>query len=175
ARPWQGKELMMSTDQNGSNVEIQQLTPQPVLSIRGTGRVVDLGEMMRDRIAALADYVQQGGALPAGPPFVRYHTFGETETDFEFGVPVVEPAIGEGRIVAGELPGGTAIATWHLGPHDKLGDAYARIGAWLKDHGREPDGTPWEVYYWMDLSHDRGPSTLADPSSRGTQLIQPIK
>ena len=106
---------------------------------------------------------------------MRYHTFGETETDFELGVPVVEPAAGEGRIVAGELPGGTAIATWHFGPHDALGDAYARIGAWLNEHGREPDGAPLEVYHWIDLGQYRGPSTLANPSSWGTQLIQPIK
>ncbi len=47
------------------------------------------------------------------------------------GVPLVDPVTGEGRIAAGELPGGPAVTTWHLGAHDKLGGAYARIAAYL--------------------------------------------
>src|SRR5262249_12712291 len=137
--------------------------------------VVDLAEIVGDRLSALASYLQQQEVQPAGPPFVRYHTFGEIETDVELGVPVVEPVAGASRIAKGKLPGGTAIATWHFGPHDKLGDAYARVEAWLKDHHCEPDGAPMEVYHWIDLSQYRGPSTLSDPSRWGTQLIQPIK
>ena len=165
----------MKTDQNGNDVEVQQLEPQPVVSIRATARIEQLGEAMGERIQALSDYLQQSGAQPAGAPFVRYHTFGETETDFEFGIPVIKPVAGEDRIAGGELPGGPAVATWHLGPHDKLGEAYARIAEWIKEQGREPDGPGWEVYHWIDLGQDRGTSTMPDPSTWRTQLVQPIK
>ena len=165
----------MNADQNDNDVKIQQLEPQPVVIIRATVRIEQLGEAMGERIQALSDYVQQSGAQPAGSPFVRYHTFGETETDFELGIPVAEPVAGEGRISGGELPGGPAAATWHIGPHDKLGEAYARIQAWLKEHGREADGPTWEVYPWIDLSQDREPSTMSDPSAWRTQLVQPLK
>jgi len=60
-------------------------------------------------------------------------------------VPVVKPIAGEGRIASVELPGGGAIATWHFGPHERLGDAYARVAAWLKEHDCEPDGPTLEV------------------------------
>ena len=119
----------MAAEQHGDDIEILQLEPQPVFSIRAAVRVVDLVEAMDDRTRALSGYLQQRGAAPAGPPFVRYHTFGETETDLEFGIPMVEPIAGEGRIAAGELPGGTAVTTWHIGPHDTLADAYARLEA----------------------------------------------
>ncbi len=86
-----------------------------------------MGEAMDDRLRALSAYLQQRGVQPAGAPFVRYHTFGETETDLETGIPVAEPVAGEGRIVSGVLPGGPAISTQHIGLHDRLGDAYACI------------------------------------------------
>jgi effector-binding domain-containing protein len=170
-----GKELMMVAEQHGDDVEIQQLDPQPVLSIRATVQIAELAEAMGDRLAALSGYLQQSGARPAGSPFVRYHTFGESETDMEVGIPVVEPVAGEGRIAAGALPGGPATTTWHLGPHDRLGDAYARLEAGRTAHGREPAGAPWEVYHWINPGQDRGPASSPDPSSWRTQLIQPIK
>ena len=164
----------MAAEQHGNDVEIRQLDPQPVVSIRATVPVADLAQHQGDRLQALSGYLRQRGGQPAGPPFVRYHTFGETETDFELGIPVVEPIAGEGRIAGGELPGGPAATTWHIGPHDTLGDAYARIAAWLKGHGREPAGAAWEIYYWIAPGQDRGPASWPDPSSWRTQLIQPI-
>ena len=165
----------MAAAQHGNDVEILQLDPQPVVSIRATVPIVDLAEHQADRLQALSGYLQQRGAQPAGPPFVRYHTFGETETDLELGIAVVEPVPGEGRIAAGALPGGPAVTTWHIGPHDTLGEAYARMQVWLKAHGREPAGAPWEIYYWIDPSRDHGTSSWPDPSSWRTQLIQPMK
>jgi effector-binding domain-containing protein len=173
--PVAGKVLIMAAQQLGNHVEIVQLEPQPVLSIRARVQIVDLAQAQDDRIRALSRYLQQSGAQLAGPPFVRYHTFTQTETDLELGIPVVAPVEGEGRIAAGELAGGPAISTWHIGPHDTLAEAYARIQAWLNEHGREPDGAPWEVYYWIDPNQYRGAATWPDPSSWRTQLVQPIK
>jgi effector-binding domain-containing protein len=164
---------MMDAQQNGNDVEIQQLKLQPILSIRKTIRIDQLFAEMGERIPALWSYVEHCGAQPAGPLFVRYHTFGGNETDLEIGIPVVEPVAGEDRIGAGELPGGPVVTTWHMGPHDKLGDAYARMAAWLKAHDREPDSAAWEVYYWIDSG--QVDSTQIDPSTWRTQLIQPFK
>jgi effector-binding domain-containing protein len=173
--PLAGKVLIMAAEQLGNDVEMEQLEPQPVLSIRATVQIVDLAQAQDDCLLALSSYLQQCGAQLAGPPFVRYHTFTQTETDLELGIPVVAPIAGEGRIAAGELSGGPAISTWHIGPHDTLAEAYARMQAWLKEHGREPAGAPWEVYYWIDPTQYRGAATWPDSSSWRTQLIQPIK
>ena len=162
----------MAAEENDTGVEIQHLTAQPVVSIRETIQVADLGAAMGDRIGALASFLAQTGAQIAGPPFVRYHTFGETETDMEFGVPVAEPIAGAGRVAAGELPGGPAISTQHIGPHERLGEAYTRLEAWLQERHRERNGATWEVYYWLDPSN---PSAQSDPATWRTQLVQPIK
>lgn len=165
----------MAPEQNRNDVEIQQFAPQPVLSIRETIQIADLSETMDDRLRALWNYMQQHDVQPAGPPVVRYHNFGETKTDFEFNIPVAAPIDGAGRIAAGELPGGPAVTTWHIGPHHNLGEAYARMQAWLNEHRREPDGPAWEVYYWLDPSQYDGPSTFPDPTSWRTQLVQLVK
>jgi effector-binding domain-containing protein len=166
---------MMNAEQNGKEVEIRQLDPQPILSIRTTVQIAKLGEEMGELLPVLLGYVEQSGAQPAGPVFVRYHTFGEVETDLEIGVPVVEPVAGEGPIVDGELTGGPAVSTWHMGPHDKLGEAYARINTFISEQGHEPDGPAREVYYWLDPSRNSDVSIETDPSNWGTQLIQPVK
>jgi effector-binding domain-containing protein len=87
---------------------------------------------------------------------------------------VAERAAGEGRISSGELPGGPAITTWHIGSHDHLGNAYARLDDWLQAHGREGDGAAWEVYSWIDPTLEPNPSAWPAPSEWRTQLVQPI-
>jgi effector-binding domain-containing protein len=130
---------------------------------------------MGSRIGALAAYLQQTGAQPAGPPYVRYHTFDENEADFELGVPVAEPVAGEGRIEAGELQGGPAITTWHHGAHDRLGEAYARVEAALDESGREPSGPPIEVYHWIDFTSSGEDPGTSDPTTWRTELVLPVK
>ena len=144
----------MSTNQADRSVELVELGLQPVVSIRATVPVAALNEAQAEMLHTLSEYLQRSGAQPSGPPFVRYHTFGDSETDMEMGVPMAEPAAGEGRVAVGSLPAGPAISTWHVGAHDRLGEAYERIQRWLKEHSREANSAGWEVYAWIDPSHD---------------------
>jgi effector-binding domain-containing protein len=166
---------MTDPDQRPEAVELEERQPQPVLSIRATVPVATLTDAQGESLRALWAYLGQRGVAPAGPPFIRYHSFGEAETDVETGVPVAEAVAGEGRIAAGELPRGAAITTWHLGSHDGLAGAYARLGSWLEANGREADGAPWEVYWWIDLSREPDPATWPAPADWRTQLVQPVK
>lgn len=156
------------------HVELEELPAQPMLSIRATIPVAQLSDTMGERIRALSQFLRERGVRPAGPPFVRYHTFGDTETDMEFGVPVSEPIAGAGEVAGAALPGGPALTTWHLGAHDRLGEAYARIETWRTEHRREPAGPGWEIYHWIDLgaSNDTAPPDL---STGRVQLVQPIE
>ncbi len=162
-------------DEGTSNVEVLQLVAQPTLIVRASVLVADLPEAVGDRTAVLSDFLRSRGIRPTGPPFVRYHTFGETETDFELGVPIAEPVVGEGRVAGGELPAGLVATTWHVGPHDRLGEAYRRIGAWLRGHGRVARSPAWEVYPWLDIGGSQEPSSAPDPAGWRTQLVQPIE
>jgi effector-binding domain-containing protein len=156
-------------------VAVAELEAQPVLSIRGTVDVARLAEAQGERLRVLWRSVEAGEATPAGPPFVRYHTFGEAETDVEIGIPMVEPVAGGGIAQGGELPGGAAIRTWHIGSHDALGTAYGRLDAWLTKHSRNRTWAAWEVYWWIDANKAPDPSTWPPPTEWRTELVQPIE
>ena len=170
---WLGE--MMDAGQNPEAVVVEEREPQPVLSIRTTVRVAQLSEAQGESLRALWSFMDRHGVTPAGPPFVRYHAFGEAEADLETGIPVVEAVSGESRIAPGELPHGAAITTWHIGSHDGLADAYARLASWLQANGREADGAAWEVYWWIDPGVEPNPATWPAPTEWRTQLVQPIK
>jgi effector-binding domain-containing protein len=163
-------------DPNANDTQIQHRDPQPVLSVRASVPVAELAPAQGEALGALWSYLHHHGVRPTGPPYVRYHTFGEAETDMEVGVPVpaAAGAGGEGRVAAGQLPGGSVVSAWHLGAHDRLGDAYGGLQAWLNDHGHQPAGPGWEVYHWIDLDQEPDPARWPDPTSWRTQLIQPI-
>jgi effector-binding domain-containing protein len=148
--------------------------PLAVLSIRKNVAITQLADAQGERLRELWQSLASRGLAAIGPPFVRYHTFGETETDVEVGMPVSGGTAGDGRIAAGELPGGAAISTWHLGAHDTLGEAYGRLAAWLQEHDREAAGAAWEVCWWIDPSKEPDPSTWPAPTEWRTELVQPI-
>ena len=165
----------MDLGQSPEAVVVEQRQPQPVLSIRANVRVAELTQAQGESLRALWSFLKQHRVTPAGPPVVRYHSFGETQADLETGIPVAEAVAGEGRVAAGELPGGAAITTWHLGSHDGLADAYGRLGSWLDANGREADGAAWEVYGWIDPSLEPDPAAWPAPTQWRTQLVQPIR
>jgi effector-binding domain-containing protein len=156
-----------------STVETQQLERQPVVSIRQTVPIGELTQVQGQSLHLLWRLLRDRGVTPAGPPFVRYHTFRDADTDVEVGVPVADEVAGEGPITSGELPAGPAAVTEHLGAHDRLGEAYQRIQDWLAANGTS-DGPAWEVYHWIDLNNEPDPSTWPAPADWRTHIVQPI-
>jgi effector-binding domain-containing protein len=178
-------EMVEEQETDSERVVVRLLPAQPMISIRATAKVGDLAATMGDRLSALRKYLERHSLRPAGAPFVRYHAFpdigpdsegvGDLETDVEEGVPVAEALPGEGRIVSGELPGGPVVTTVYTGVPEGLGVAYARIAAWLQEHGEEPAGPAWEVYYFIDLERFSGHANLPDPATWRHRIVQPIK
>lgn len=116
----------------------------------------------------VASYLEGTGASAAGPPFARFFDFTEDEADFEAGFPVAEPIAGEGRIAAGELPGGLAAVTTHVGPYEGLQDTHAAIGEWVLANGHDPSGPVWEVYA-------TDPREEPDRSKWRTEVVWPLR
>lgn len=155
-------------------VEIQDREPQPVLSVRQTIQTSELTRAQGESLHELWRLLRERGVAPAGPPFVRYHTFGDVDTDVEIGVPVAADVAGEGRVTRGELPAGPAVVAVHDGAHDRLAEAYQAIEQSLAAQGTA-NGAAWEVYEWIDLSQEPDPSSWPAPADWRTQIVQPIK
>lgn len=153
-------------------VQVESRLVQPVVSVRSIVAVSALAPAFGERFEALTGYLRRHGLEPVGPPFVRYHTFGDEETDVEVGVPLTAaPDAPEGNLRPGELPGGTLLVTSHLGADERLGEAYGRIADAMRDGGYVTAGPAWEVYHWLNL----GTGQPTDPNPRRIELIQPVR
>ena len=116
----------------------------------------------------LADYMSEQGIAPTGPAFAVYH---EVAADAPWratvGFPVAEPGPGTNGIHAGALPGGKVAVVVHEGPYEGLSQTWAEIGEWLRTHGVEAAGDPWESYVVDD-------STESEPGLWRTEIVWPV-
>ena len=100
-----------------------------------------------DRVAA---YLGPLGLLGNSPAVGLY-----TDMDLQAGTLTVSagfrvgrPVEGDGTVVPGELPATEVATTTHVGPYEKVSEAYDAIAAAMALQGRELDeSTMWEEYW----------------------------
>ena len=148
--------------------EIKEIKPQPVASIRLKCKAAEVGPHINEILPEIYGYLESRGVTPCGPPFTRYHGYTGDDVDMEGGFPVAEPQPEEGRIKAGELPGGTVAGTVHTGRYEDLPKAHDALHQWIQDQGREPAGKQWE-YYLTD------PGNEPDLNAQSVELLWPVK
>lgn len=108
------------------------------------------------------------GIAPAGPLFDHHFAMDESTFDFEVGVPVASRVAATGRVVSGELPGGTRVArAVYRGGYEGLGGAWGEFDAWLNANGHHAGRDLWEVFV-------KGPETGPDESAWETELYRPL-
>jgi effector-binding domain-containing protein len=105
----------------------------------------DIAPFLGTVFAEVLEVLGRQGLEPVGPPFGRYEVRGDG-FEVEAGFPTHRPITAEGRVVPGELPGGTVATTVHTGGYDRVADAYAAVTSWLADHALAPSAPPWESY-----------------------------
>ena len=149
---------------------VERFEAQPYLGIRcATDNEPAFRAAVDDAFPELYRWLADHEVAPTGPPLIRYLVLSDDgePRDFEVGVPIAEPMIGNGRVQPGALPAGAYATVLHVGPyrHDTapdLADARAALLEWV---GRERLALDcWEL--------DRGTAYrgcveryLTDPSS----------
>jgi effector-binding domain-containing protein len=92
--------------------------------------------------------IRSGGATQDGHNVMLYR---DDVPHVEVGVQVAGPFAPQGRVVPSTLPAGTAAATVHRGPYDRLGDAHDAVHRWAGARGHRLSRVRWEVYGdWSD-------------------------
>jgi hypothetical protein len=139
---------------------VQELTPQPVVTVRDSVAPEALLALFERRFAQLAGHLAQRGAAPAGQPFAIYHAMSAEAVDIELGMPVVDPVAGGGEVVAGELPAGRAAVLTHHGPYDGgCSRAARRARSTSPIRARSPtppDGAPTWCSRWPEVRSLQG-------------------
>ncbi|MCH7549086.1 MAG: GyrI-like domain-containing protein [Candidatus Krumholzibacteriota bacterium] len=149
-------------------IEVRDVEPQAMVSIRTECHAAEIGATLQEILPEVWSYLQRAGVKPAGPPFTRYHGYVDNRADIEGGMPVAEALPGEGRITAGELPGGSVVTTIHMGPYEKLPEAHDALHVRMREQNKEAAGPQWEFYL-------TDPGLEPDPYKRKTELVWPIK
>ena len=131
-----------------SAVNVVEVQPCPLATIRGQADRTSLSKVIRqlfDRFYAAPPKMERGLNV------VLYHGNPAHGTTIDVGVQALSPFEPSGDVIALSTPGGTAATVTHLGPYERLGEAYEAILAWLAQNGREPGEMSWEVYgHWTD-------------------------
>jgi effector-binding domain-containing protein len=127
------------------DVREEQVEAQPTLAIRTEVLPHELAPRMAELLPRVRARIEELGLAPAGQPFTRYHGFGD-KLRIEVGYPLPSAAEGEGDVVAGELPGGPAAVTYHVGRRDELPQAHAAVISWAFAKQRSHQGGPYELY-----------------------------
>jgi effector-binding domain-containing protein len=150
------------------SVEARSQARQPYVAVRTTVPMDGIGAAMGPLFERLYGWLGAAGVTPLGMPWTRYLSVGAEEVELEVGAPVgiQQPPVPSG-MVTGVLPAGEVAATLHVGPYDRLPEAYAAIHAWLGAQGLGPSGAMWEVY-------ENGPDTEPDPARWRTQVCFPF-
>jgi AraC family transcriptional regulator len=148
----------------------KQIPLQPVLVIQGRVPRSGIADFLGSAFQKVFVYAQQNGITVTGAPLARYTEMTSDSFTIQAGFPVssLPASSAEGSEVRGDtLPGGPVAFTVHMGPYDKLPEAMAAIGDWIKQQGLAPAGAPWESYV-------TDPASLPDPKDWKTEVFCPL-
>ena len=126
-----------------------------------------LGEAVTTAFGELIAAITANSLFPVGAPFTHYLAWGSEMVVAEVGFRVSGRMVPHGRVVHGELPGGTVATIVHVGPYDTIGETYGRLEGWIRERGFTPGSTMWEVYV-------SGPGGEPEPARWRTEVFWPI-
>ena len=152
------------------SITAKEIAPQPVLLVRCRIQRSEIAATIATALPMIFHYAQQQGIALAGHPFARYSEVGAGLMTIEPGMMIAagqEASAGAGDVIGDTLPGGMVAYTTHLGPYDKLSDAYGALEQWIGSQGWKIAGAPWE-YYVSD------PAEVPDPKDWKTDVFWPI-
>lgn len=139
---------------------------QPTLVVRTHAAVERLPEVLGPAWGSILAHAARAGVDPSGPPFVTYLGMDMQDLDLEIGLPFDRPLDGEDDVLPAVLPAGEAVETVHVGPYDRLKDAYDALEGWMKANGRVAGGPPSEHY--LNDPQETPPSELR------TRIVWPL-
>jgi effector-binding domain-containing protein len=129
------------------SIAVQLKVVAPVL-IAAVRRQTTFAEVPRVLIAGL-DVVWaavRSNSMQHGHNVAVYRPLGGEAVDLVCGVQVAARFDDEGEVSCSETPAGNVATATHVGPYDRLGDAYDTVVAWTRQNGLRLAGVNWEVY-----------------------------
>lgn len=110
--------------------------PQPYVAIKVLVTMEELGQVVPPLNGEVFEWLADHDAKPSGPPFWKFNVIDmERQLEIEAGVTVEHSLPGDGRVLAGTLPGGSYATLVHTGHPSALIDATAALLDWGNAQG----------------------------------------
>jgi effector-binding domain-containing protein len=131
------------------------------------GTPADVGEKIGAAFRDVAEFLVKRGAPPAGPA-VAYYEMVEDGFLVAAGFTVPRELPAEDDVVPLKLPDAEVATTTHVGPYEKLPEAYEALKRGAAEQAREVEasGGMWEEYW-------SGPEVPSDETR--TEVFWPLK
>jgi len=149
------------------DVEIRELAPEKLASIRGWCPGADLAKVMEAELGRIAAALSAQRLHPVGPPVAIYHAWTEDNVDLELGFPVAGDFHEVQDVKPSELPGGRVAFTLHTGPYDQIESAYNAVQEYAEANELTLAPAMWERYL-------TDPNQEPDLSKHLTQIVWPL-
>jgi effector-binding domain-containing protein len=143
--------------------EIRSIDAQPAAAQRAETTRDGIPGAVDRTFPALFARLGELGVAPAGAPYIRYLETGERFV-LELGIPVPD-GLGIEDV---SLPAGRVAVLRHVGPYDRLPEAFERLGEWVAANGEQVAGPGWESYV-------TDPRAEADSSRWVTDVYLPVR
>jgi effector-binding domain-containing protein len=129
-------------------VQVQQVASQLTAVVRGRAQSKDFPTLIPQGCGEVWNYMRSAQLPRPGRNMALYLDCG---INYECGVEVFQPFVGNDRVVCSSTPAGTVVTTAHWGPYQRLGDAHQAIGNWFAARGLSTAVVNWEIYgHWTD-------------------------
>jgi len=149
-------------------LETTMVSPMTILMIRDTAAAVtDISRVLGNGYVELFTYINHNHLKP-GKVMAFYHS-SRPPMIMDVAVQVDSPAkVTTGRIKINKVLAGNAVVAHYQGPYEQIGMAYAALGKWLKQQGKNALDAPFEVYL-------NDPMSVKYPSELRTDVYQFVK
>jgi effector-binding domain-containing protein len=125
--------------------EIVEWPARPYLAIPVNVTVAAMGTVVPPLNGEVFRWLAERGATPDGAPFWKYNVIDmDGELEIEAGVTVPQPLAGDGRVIAGTLPGGRYATLTHVGHPSELAGVTETLLDWAAGQGLTWDSSPGE-------------------------------
>lgn len=148
-------------------IERVDLPRQPYVAVRATTPFASIGAQVGALFEELFGWLAQHQVPPVGEPWVRYLAVGPDEVELEVAAPVAAPVAVLGEVISGVRPATAAYRTLHIGPYERLMEAYDAIQREMAANHVATTGAMWEVY-------ESDPSFEPNPEKWRTWVYSPV-
>ena len=130
-----------------TDIELVELSKQPILAIRTRTSLEDLPKVISASYSKLMAYMDELGEPPTFAPFTAYYNQDLRDLEVEMGFPVAKILPDKDEIHSSFIPAGKAATCMHEGPYSEMKMTYRDLFIWADKNGYEPVGVFYEYYF----------------------------